>query len=105
MCFVDPVPAGSPATPGPPARPLRETGRPGGSGPAGNKTNILLTCAGRSQAAGAVVPPPFGPCAAPGLFRGAAAHMRAGAAHGGHGAARPQKRYRRLRAASVMKMA
>lgn len=57
MCFVDPVPAGSLPTPGPPARPLRGSGRPGGSGPGSNKTNFLLTCAGRARAAGPVVSP------------------------------------------------
>lgn len=91
MCFVDPVPAGTCPTPGPRTGPCGGRAAPGAPGPANNKTNILLTCAGQSRAAGAVVPPPFGPCAAPGLFRGAAAHMRAGAAQGGHGAARPQK--------------
>lgn len=57
MCFVDPVTAGFRPYHGPPDRPLRETGRPGGSVPGRNKTNFLLTCAGRARAAPLVVPP------------------------------------------------
>lgn len=91
MCFVDPVPAGSLPTPGPPARPLRGSGRPGGSGPGSNKTNFLLTCAGRARAAPLVVPPPCGLCACLVCSGGRAAHMRAGAATGGHGAATAAK--------------